>query len=244
VSGVFMPDAIATFEHQGRTYLVTANEGDARDWPGISSNGEEARRVSSGQIVLDATAFPTGAALKLPAALGRLDIIPSLGNPDGDGDYDRLFSFGARSFSVWDEDGRQVFDSGAGLERLTADRFPLRFNASNTSQAFDTRSDYKGPEPEAVTIAKLWGRTYAFVGLERIGGVAVYEMGDPAQPVFVDYLNVRDFDATVSTPAAGDLGPEGVLVIQAADSPNGKPLLIVANEISGTTRILEIRPRK
>jgi hypothetical protein len=38
----------------------------------------------------------------------------------------------------------------------------------------------------------------------------------------------------------GDRGPEGVLFIPAAKSPNGKPLLIVGNETSGTTAVLQL----
>jgi hypothetical protein len=169
-----------------------------------------------------------------------LNIIPSLGRPSAGAPYTSLYTFGARSFSIWSETGEQVFDSGDAFERLTAARYPQHFNASNSNQNFDNRSDDKGPEPEGVTIASLWGRSYAFIGLERIGGVAVYELTDPAAPRFVDYVNVRTFTVPADSAAAGDLGPEGVLVIAEQDSPVGKPLLIVTNEISGTTRIFEI----
>jgi hypothetical protein len=83
--------------------------------------------------------------------------------------------------------------------------------------------------------------TYAFIGLERIGGVVVYDISNPYQPRFVDYANFRDFSADVETPQAGDLGPEGLIFIAGEDSPNGKPLLVVGNEISGTTTVYEIR---
>ena len=244
VYGVYMPDGIAAFEHGGQTYLVTANEGDARDWEGIQpGRDEEARRVGNAAVPLDPVAFPNGAALKENTQLGRLNILPSLGRPAPGMAYTALYSFGARSFSIWREDGAQVYDSGDMLERLVALTYPQFFNASNTNQTFDNRSDDKGPEPEGVTIAKLWGRDYAFVSLERIGGIVVVELTDPAAPRFVDYVNVRNFAADVESPAAGDLGPEGVLVIDGAGSPTGRPLLVVANEISGTTRILEIGMR-
>lgn len=80
--------------------------------------------------------------------------------------------------------------------------------------------------------------------LRRVPGVQVvqiapYDLSDPAAPRFVTYFNNRDFGATNPT-LAGDLGPEGVLFIKAEDSPDGNPLLVISNEISGTTTIAKI----
>ena len=163
------------------------------------------------------------------------------GDTDGDGDFDKLFPFGARSFSIWSEDGRLVFDSGDELEQITAAAYPLNFNASNTNNTRDDRSDDKGPEPEGVTIAKLFGREYLFVMLERIGGVAVYELKGARAPEFVQYINMRNFAFAPGTGQAGDLGPEAARFISAESSPNRKPLLIVSNEVSGSLRVFEIR---
>ncbi|NJO00535.1 MAG: CHRD domain-containing protein, partial [Bacteroidia bacterium] len=158
--------------------------------------------------------------------------------------YDRLFSFGARSFTIWNTAGEVVFDSGDEFEQIIAQQFPDDFNANNTeNDSFDNRSDNKGPEPEAVTIGEINGRTYAFVGLERIGGIMVYDITDPASAEFVNYVNNRDFsveDVEANLDDAGDLGPEGVVFVPAADSPNGQPLLIVSNEISGTVSLYGI----
>jgi hypothetical protein len=74
----------------------------------------------------------------------------------------------------------------------------------------------------------------AFVALERVGGVMVYDVSTPTAPTFVTYFNAT------RTGATGDLGPEGLFFIPAVSSPNGKPLLVVGNEISGTTRVLQI----
>jgi hypothetical protein len=241
VWGMFQPDGIAAFEHYGQTYLVTANEGDVREYSALAG-GTEQRRISS--LALDAASFPNAAALQAASAMGRLNVTMFDGDTDGDGDFDRLFAFGARSFSIWDDAGQRVFDSGDALEQLTASRYPANFNASNTNNTRDNRSDDKGPEPEGLTVARLFGRLYLFVALERIGGIVVYEIVNPAAPAFVQYINVRDFAAAPSSVAAGDLGPEGVIVIPAEDSPNGQPLLVVANEVSGTTRIYGIRPRQ
>lgn len=162
-----------------------------------------------------------------------------MGNTDGDADREELYSFGGRSFSIWNSKGEQIFDSGDDFEQITADIFPNFFNASNTNNNRDSRSTSKGPEPEAVGVGKAYGRTYAFIGLERIGGIMVYEITDPYQPRFIQYINNRDFTAATNSAAAKDLGPEGIHFIPEDKSPTGVPLIAVANEISGTTSIYE-----
>lgn len=230
--GMYQPDAIASYNVNGKTYLVTANEGDARDYDTFA---EEAR-ISS--LVLDPTAFPNAAELQTNPQLGRLQVTNTLGDTDGDGDFDELYAFGGRSFAIWDETGNLVFDSGNAFEKITAERFPQFFNASNDDQQFDSRSDNKGPEPEGLTVAELNGRTYALIGLERIGGVMVYDISDPVQPVFINYVNnTRNFLGVPELGTAGDLGPEGLLFITDKNSPTGNPLLVITNEISGSTTI-------
>ena len=185
--------------------------------------------------------------------LGRLTVTWTMGykqNPDGspqlsaDGRlvYDTLYAYGARSFSIRDADGTLVWDSGDQFERITAERYPDWFNSGHDETLFDDRSDNKGPEPEGIALGKIGAKTYAFVGLERMGGIMVYDISDPARPEFTTYVNSRDFsvDSAVDPAAAGDLGPEGLAFVPAADSPNGDPMLIVGNEVSGTTAIYRI----
>jgi len=238
VSGVYMPDAIAVFGAGAATFLVTANEGDARDYDGF---GEEERVLD---LVLDRAAFPDAAELQAEAALGRLRVTSTLGDDDDDGDYDALFSFGGRSISVWDDAGALVWDSGDLLERTVADALPEEFNSNNDeNDGFDSRSDDKGPEPEGVVVAELFESTYAFVGLERVGGIVAFDLGDPRAPEVAAYVNDRDFTGDPEQGTAGDLGPEGLLVISAADSPTGTPLLVVAHEVSGSVAIYELSHR-
>jgi hypothetical protein len=171
--------------------------------------------------------------------------------------YDALYSYGARSISIWNEDGELVWDSGDQIEQylaseaclLGAERtFPCAdyFNSGHDEgNALDSRSDAKGPEPEGLAIGKLGDKTFVFVGLERMGGIIVYDITDPTAPLFMDYLNSRE-DWTTDEPgtllaSAGDLGPEGLVFVGAADSPSNKPLLIVGNEVSGTTSIYDIQ---
>jgi hypothetical protein len=250
IKGLYMPDTIASYTVGPKTYFVTANEGDAREY--ITNDVPvlvEAVRLGSSSVVLDTNKFPNAAVLKNNANLGRLNITSASGRNPVTGAYEEIVAFGARSFSIWDEQGQQVFDSGDDFERLTAQRYPDKFNALNSNNDFDNRSDDKGPEPEGIVIGKVFGRDYAFIGLERMGGVVVYDISNPHAPFFLDYVNNRALTQpvsleadgeTVSNPAAGDLGPEGLLFVKAEDSPNGKPLLVVGNEISGTTTVFEI----
>ena len=165
-----------------------------------------------------------------------------MGDYDGDGTFEKLYALGA---PVDSRSGAPTA-SGTGtarreLETITAAALPTAFNSDNAANAsFDTRSDNKGPEPEGVTVGKLFGGLYAFVALERIGGVIVLRGHRPPAPA------LRRPTSTIATspppirawPAT--LGPRGCCSIPAEDSPNGQPLLVVSNEISGSTSVLEI----
>ncbi|MEO3811755.1 choice-of-anchor I family protein [Sphaerisporangium sp. B11E5] len=235
VKGMYMPDGIAHFRSRGQTYLVTANEGDSRS----SDCYTDEARVKS--LTLSTTAFPDAADLKKDTELGRLTVAAD-SPKDAGGAYTELHVFGGRSISIRSTSGALVWDSGDGLEKLIAAELPEQFNADNEENgSFDSRSDNKGPEPEGVTVGEVRGRTYAFVGLERVSGVAAYDVSDPRRPVLAGYLGTRDFAGSVEDGTAGDVGPEGVFFVPAGDSPTHRPLLIVGNEVSGTTAIYEVR---
>ncbi len=239
VKGVYMPDAIDAFTIGGQTYVAYANEGDAREW----GTFVEPRRIGNAAYVLDPTVFPNAATLKQNANIGRLNATIFSGDTDSDGDFDEIHVFGSRSFTIRDANGAIVWDSGDQLEQITSAAFPTNFNCNNSANnSFDSRSDDKGPEPEAVTVAEVYGSTYAFVGLERIGGVVVYDVSVPSAPVFVQYLNNRDFAGNAAAGTALDLGPEDIKFVSAANSPDGQPFLIVGNEISGTVSTFRINP--
>ena len=242
VNGMYLPDAIASYSVDGVRYLITANEGDARaDWPGFN---EETRVRAHCTAGLDPAVFPDAANLILDSNLGRLRITTTpngggTGNSGGKnaaGQCTELYAFGARSFSIWNTDITRVYDSGDEFEQLTKALPNVKFNASNDNNELDGRSASKGPEPEGVVVGKFGAKTYAFIGLERVGGVMVYDVSKPSAASFVTYLNTRDGDK-------GDLGPEGLTLIPADKSPNGKPLLIVGNEVSGTTAVMQINLR-
>jgi hypothetical protein len=244
VFGMWQPDGIAAYKTHGADYIVMANEGDSRDWPNVTSTSNEIARVAA--LSLDPAAFPDP-GIKSNSMLGRLQVTTTLGDFDHDGDYDALFVPGGRSFSIRDAKGNLVFDSGDQLERITALANTNGFNASNSGNARDSRSPAKGPEPEGLAVGRAYGRYYAFIGLERVGGIAAFDITHPKTPRFEFYLNRRDFSVSANATnfmAAGDLGPEGVLFISEDDSPNEKPLVVVANEISGTTTIFQVDRRK
>ena len=233
VLGMYEPDAIASYRVGGQTYLVTANEGDAREY----STFAEESRVSA--LNLDPAVFTPavcGGPCKDNALLGRLTVTTTLGRNAATGMYDRLYALGGRSFSIWNADAQQVWDSGDDFEQRTRALPNVAFNASNTGNSLDDRSDNKGPEPEGVVLGTLGTRTFAFIGLERVGGVMVYDVSMPASPTFVTYVNTRNG-------GAGDLGPEGLTFVPAVHSPNKQPLLIVGNEVSGTVAIYRIELR-
>ena len=237
VWGMYLPDEVARFDYQGQTFLIMANEGDARDYPGFNEE------VRVGALNLDATAFPNKADLIKPQNLGRLNVTKTMGDVDGDGDYDALYAFGARSFTIRNAAGAVVFDSAGQFEQLTAALYPDTFNCSNNNNTRDSRSPAKGPEPEGVVIGKVAGRTLAFIALERIGGIVVYNVSDPFNPQLVDYFNNRNMAGSFDFATAGDLAPEGMKFISADASPNGKPMLVVANEVSGTVTLFQVNVR-
>lgn len=234
--GMYQPDAIAAYEVDGTLYVVTANEGDARDYDTYS----EEFRIGDEEVVLDEEAFPNAEELKDEAVLGRLLITDTLGDTDGDGDYDQLYNYGARSFSIFTVDGELVYDSGNDFETYFAENIPSTFNSQGVNDSFDNRSDDKGPEPEGLTIGELDGRTYAFITLERVGGIMVYDITDPAAATFAGYTNNVDLEAPAEE--AGDIAPESVTFVAPDDSPTGAALMIVSNEVSGTTTVYEVAP--
>ncbi|MES2980690.1 MAG: choice-of-anchor I family protein [Verrucomicrobiota bacterium] len=253
ISGLLMPDAIATYtaplgdgSKKRGTYFVTANEGDARERiVGDVTHYLDESRLSS--RTLDPSAFPLGVELKKAINIGRLNIVNTEGKIDSTSTHEQLFSFGTRSFSIFDDKGTMVFDSGAMIETYIAENYPTAFNSNHEEgPSMDNRSDNKGSEPEAVEIGVINGRTYAFIGLERFSGIFVCDITDPSEVTFAGFGINRDFSVTyapnnlTNVANAGDLGPEGLDFVPADKSPNGQPLLVVANEVSGTTTIYQI----
>ncbi|WP_296342797.1 choice-of-anchor I family protein [Reyranella sp.] len=219
--GMYMPDAIASYRAGGQTYYVMANEGDDRD---DFLNPDETIRVSSSSYDLDNALFPNEAALKDQAALGRHTVSnsPGLrGDTDGDGDIDQILTYGGRSFSIVDQQGNRVFDSGDAIERIIVEKFPALFD--------DTRSDNKGAEPEGLTIGSVGGTTYAFVALERSNVTLAFDITNPANVTYAGAAR-----------NASDVSPEGLLFIPAAQSPSGKDLLVSSNEVSNNITVFEL----
>lgn len=231
--GMYLPDAIASYQVNGKNYFLTANEGDSRDYDGFS----EETRV--GSLRLDATAFPWPTFLQNNNDLGRLKTSTADGDYDGDGDVDAIYSFGARSFSIWDEFGNQVYDSGSDFEIFTSIALPDFFN-SEGDDSKKSRSDDKGPEPEGITVAQISGQTYAFVALERIGGFMVYNVTNPFYPYFVKYVYNRNFSLSPEDDVNGDVAPECIIVIDADKSPSGNTLVVTSSEVSGTVSIFNV----
>jgi hypothetical protein len=269
VYGLYMPDTIASFSWKGASFIVTANEGDAREYffDTLNAAGEQdedlclaagGQDFDSGDGCLSFTEetqarrldFAPGSNLATIAGgdprssdfsanpLGRLTVTSTLGDSNNDGEYEAIYAYGARSFTIWDNNGLAVFDSGDDFERITASIHGNAFNNENDENAGDGRSANKGPEPEALTVGQVGERTYAFIGLERMGGIFVYDITNPYDATFVDYVINRDL--TEGGDLMGDNGPEGMVFVDAATSPTGKPLVIVGNELSGTVAVWQV----
>ena len=251
--GIRMPDGIAAYTSGGRTWLVTANEGDGREWGdeelGTDYLNEDERSFEDGEDT-----SPTGAITADNSGLtGKVVFFDS---SDYDGlDETKDYLFGGRSFTIYEvtADGiREAYTSGSAFEALTAAALPEYYNCSNDNSVVDDRSGKKGPEPESVTVGAVGGRIYAFVALERTGGVMIYDVTDPENAGFVSYINSRDFTSTVDGSqvyedgeldkwvTGGDVAPEGLAFVDGSASPTGNPLLLAACEVSGTVAVYEL----
>lgn len=247
--GMYQPDTIASYGWNGATFIVSANEGDARNYSGYS---EEARVAS---VKRSDALQQSQAATYSATGLGRLNISTALGQ-NAAGEFEALYAYGSRSFSIWDQNGLQVFDSGNDFERISSGLHAEKFNSNHVTVEGDNRSDDKGPEPEALVLGQVGERKYAFIGMERMSSLFIYDITNPYTPQFVDYVLNRDLTQIYSiddstTPAkvtgnvqqAGDLGPESLVFVDAAQSPTKQPLLLVANEVSGTLTMYEVRKK-
>ncbi|MFT5997347.1 MAG: hypothetical protein ACI9RV_002958 [Glaciecola sp.] len=259
--GMYQPDTIASYTWNNSTFIVSANEGDARDYDGFS---EEVRV----QDIIDTDELNQTLSTELQSQydqsggknyLGRLKVTTVLGDKDQDGEFEQLFAYGARSFSIWDKNVNLVFDSGDDFGKISSAILGNDFNAAHTENKGDNRSDDKGGEPEAIDVGEIEGRTYAFISQERAGDLFVYDITNPFNTAFVTHYNNRDFtvdyemDDDLADPCdsnegmdctqvniAGDLGPESIKFISASDSPTNNPLLIIGNEVSGTVTVYQV----
>ena len=277
--GLYMPDTIVSFTQDGNNYLVTANEGDGReyiyestqydcvdaghDWDGDDYNPASTEYITELDDCISFTDEGRGDDLNVDAlhplatnvadgdlTVSRIKVVMDNENIGAD---DNILTFGARSFSIWDEAGELVFDSGDMIAKKVFELDSENFNSTNdTNDSADSRSDDKGIEPEAVEVAKINDRTYIFVGLERMGGIMVFDATNVEAPVYQSYINNRDFTADVCTlvdpdedrecsndtynPAAKDLAPESIEYF----TRNDGHFIAVGNEVSGTTTVFEI----
>ncbi|MEL0657009.1 choice-of-anchor I family protein [Pseudoalteromonas issachenkonii] len=251
--GMYQPDTISSFSWKGANFIVTANEGDAREY--FFDTTDEADCIAKGGLDYDeddgCLAYIDESRvedLTLAANfdylnnddddIGRLKVTTIKGDANNDGQYESLYAYGARSFTVWDINGLVVFDSGDDIGRITASVHGESFNNNEDENKGDSRSDDKGAEPEALTIGKIDDRTFAFIGLERMGGIMVYDITNPYNVQFEDYFYNRGLIKGANI--TGDLAPEGMVFVPTEQSATGNPLLIVGNEISGSIAVWEI----
>ena len=251
--GMYQPDTISSFSWKGANFIVSANEGDAREY--FFDVTDEADCTAKGGLDYDeddgCIAYIDESRvedLTLAANfdylnnddddIGRLKVSTVKGDTNDDGQYESLYAYGARSFTIWDSNGLVVFDSGDDIGRITASVHGEAFNNNEDENEGDTRSDDKGAEPEALTIGTIDERTFAFIGLERMGGIMVYDITNPYDVQFEDYFYNRG--VIEGADITGDLAPEGMVFVTAEQSATGEPLLIIGNEISGSIAVWQI----
>lgn len=233
--GMYQPDGLVTLTDNGTDYILSANQGAARDYSGYS----EMKRVAG--MVLNFPKFPTWPTIQHDTVLGRLHVTTALGDGNNDGIYDSLYCFGTRSFSVWDDNLQLLWDSGDDFEQTLKLLNASAFNSDDIdNNSRKSRSDDMGPEPTGIDIGEVDGKTYAFISLTKMGGIMIYDVTNPTSPQFVQYELNRDFSKTATDPAAGDLGPSGITFVKAADNRRGLPLLFVANKVSGSISVYEM----
>lgn len=275
--GYYMPDTITSVTIDGTEYFLSANEGDGREyiyettqqtcdannhkWEGDDYTSTEDYSTKEDdcisytdegrgkKLTVDSShPLMTGANdISDGDTLGRIKVVMDKPMVDAD---DNIYTFGARSFSIWQANGDLLWDSGDDLSKKAyADNHAYWNTTNDNNESNDDRSDDKGIEPEAIEVAQINGQTFAFIGLERHGGIMVYNISTPSSPTFVQYLNNRNFNVGVCTmvdegdcdndtynSAAGDLGPESIDYF----SRKGKHYLAVGNEVSGTTTVYAI----
>ena len=252
LKGMYLPDTIASMQRNGETFLLTANEGDDRDYTCFT----EKYRLGDNSLATNWSTGTVSSLLNTNAKLARLNTTNAFPTKAA---FDAIYTYGGRSFSIWNSSGALVWDSGSQIEEIIARDYPTAFNSDSSDAAassllmvqgqaarIDGRSDDKGPEPEALAVGTIGAQTFAFVGLERMGGIMVYDVSNPTAPSFVRYKNaalegLALTPANNTTPGSYDVSPEGMVFVPAAASPNNKPMLIVANELSGTTTMYEVR---
>jgi len=219
LKALYQPDSIASYTFGGATYLVTANEGDGREYLDSSDNDvfvDEIKLKKLGDI-----------GVTPPASLDGYEDLKVMKDISTN---TTIYTYGGRSFAIWDENGNLVWDSGDAISHIVAEHEPKLFNQDEGEM--DGRSGNKGAEPEALAVGAIDGKTYAFVGLERQSAIVMYDITNPYAPTFVEYL---------VTHGKNDISPEGMVFIPASKSPNGKNLLVVSYEVSGSTVIYEIK---
>ena len=256
LKGMYMPDTIASYTAAGQTYLVMANEGDTREYGCYEE--ESTFGDTSGSNSFASYWDTANDAVKPNSKLGAQKT--TLAFPTKapvSGTTTNLYTLGGRSFTIRDSSGTLVWDSGSEFEEIVLRDYPTAFNSDAsgttslamvqsqiTTSRMDGRSTSKGVEPEALAVGTIGTQTFAFIGLERMGGIMIYDITTPTAPSFIRYTNTALAGLAAgnnTTPGSLDVSPEGMVFVPAADSPTAKPLLIVANELSGTTTIYEVR---
>ena len=189
VFGMYEPDAIASFEIGHRQLPDHRQRRRRARLAGLRGRG--ARRLAdAGSRRRSRTARRSRATATSAASTSR----STLGDTDGDGDFDAALH--ARRPLVLDLDRPRArwSSTAAATSSASSPRATRRSSTPATTTAPSTAAPTtRDRSRKRSTIGTIGKRTYAFIGLERMGGIMVYDVTNPIAPVFVDYVNNRDF---------------------------------------------------
>ncbi len=269
VSGLRQAGGLVAYRNADEILLLSANTGAPRLLPGFNDTTRAATLLLDPAKFPDAATLQQNANLgrlivstldgNAPATAGSTPPPPAAPIPavPQDPDIETILTFGARSFSILRATGFPIYDSGDDFERITLERLGSNFNsAAEANGTGDSQSDDQGPAPKAIAIGQIDGAAFAFIGLSEVGGVMSYALDSRLRSGrFLDYRNERVFtvdtsnatDANAdgaidSNPAAGDLGPSAMVFVPISASPTADSLLLMTNEVSGTTTVYAVRP--
>jgi len=206
--GFYQPDVITTFNHEGENFIVTANEGDVKEYNPEDQNITEWNEFMTGTEFVNFTEPPISedvvAALADESQLGSLEISRVDGisgmTDDGQPIFNKLFTYGGRSWSIFREDDLSlVYDSGDDFERVLGEFFPWTFN-SDEPDSFCTPTPGPDAEPSDVDLEET--------------------LMDPEElAALIDQANIdlADFEASPDAEAAGLEEPTTALTTKPED---------------------------
>lgn len=126
-----------------------------------------------------------------------------------------------------------------------ADRGDGQAGACPLGKTIDSRSPKDGAAPEAIVAGVACGRLLAVTATEKQGTAFVYDISEIASPklLYVRHLSPasekKSPGIAYTARELGEIDPEGMVFLEAAASPSGKPAVLFGGAWSGTVSMWE-----